>query len=245
MKGVAIGINPNLHLVDLSHEIPPQQVLRGAYAWNDGIDAFPKGTVHVGVVDPGVGSDRRLIAAEIEGQRFVCPDNGLLSVILERSTLQRAVVLDQPRWWRSIVSSTFHGRDILTPVAAAWSLGHDIRELGSTLTTPIVTLPLPRKSKGRNSVSGQVVEIDHFGNLITNIDASDLPKTFASFKVEIGSFPILGLTHCYAEGDPGEPMTLVGSAGRLEIAVRDGSAAEEFQSPLGQRITVRWTEVAQ
>lgn len=245
MKGVAIGINPEVHLIDLSHAIPAQQVLRGAYVWNDGIGAFPEETIHVGVVDPGVGSDRKLIAAEIDGQRFVCPDNGLLSVILERAAIQRVVVLDQERWWRPSVSSTFHGRDILTPVAAAWSLGHDISEFGSPLTLPIVTLPLPRKSKGRNSLAGQVVEIDHFGNLITNIDAVDLPQEFRSFKVEVGSFPVLGLARCYADGEPGEPMTLVGSAGRLEIAVRDGSAADEFQSPLGQRITVRWTEATE
>ena len=243
MKGVALGINPDLHLIDLSHEIPAQQILRGAYVWSDGVRAFPAETVHVGVVDPGVGSERRLIAAEIGNQRFVCPDNGLLSVILEREPLRRAVVLDQPKWWRASVSNTFHGRDILTPIAAAWSLGHDLGDFGSPVTSPLVTLSLPRKVKGGNSLTGQVVDIDHFGNLMTNIEASDLPAEFDTFRVEIGSFPITGLARCYADGEPGEPIALIGSAGRLEIAVREGRAADEFQAAQGLRVTARWTKM--
>ena len=202
MKGVAIGINADLHLVDLSHEIPAQQILRGAFIWNDAISAFPAGTIHVGAVDPGLGSERRLIAAEIGEHRFVCPDNGLLSAILQDHKLHRAVCLDRPAWWRLSVSATFHGRDVLTPVAAAWSLGHDLAEFGSPLAAPLITLPLPQVSKGRASFAGVVIDIDRFGNLITNIPANALPGESIDDHdrrrglPDSGDFPLLHRSRC-------------------------------------------------
>ena len=242
MKGVALGIHPNLHLVDLTHEIPPQQILRAAYVWNDALDAFPAGTIHVAIVDPGVGSSRRLIAAEIGPFRLVCPDNGLLTVILQREPLSRAVILDEPKWWRSSVSNTFHGRDILTPVAGAWSLGRDLSELGSPLTTPLVLLDAAKFTRGKTSLSGRVVHIDHFGNLMTSISYDDIPKNASSLRVEIGGFHVTGLSQCYSEVSPGEPLALIGSSGRLEISIRDGNAAEEFEADCGRSIVVRWEE---
>ncbi len=241
MKGIALGIHPDVQLIDLSHEIPPHQILLGAFAWHDAIAAFPPATIHVGVVDPGVGSTRRLVAAEIGEHRFVCPDNGLLSVVLRRSDVRRAVNLEIPRWWRSTVSNTFHGRDILTPVAAAWSLGHDLSEFGSAINDPLMTLPLSEVARGRNSLSGVVINTDRFGNLITNIESSDLPPNPASLQLEIGAFRINGITGCYADVDPGEPLALIGSTGRLEISIRDGSAADELQADSGRRIVIRWT----
>ena len=240
MKGVALGINPNVRLIDLSHDVPPQQILQGAFAWNDAVAAFPSGTIHVGVVDPGVGSDRRLLAAEIGEHRFVCPDNGLLTVILQREHPHRIVRLDNPRWWRSPVSNTFHGRDILTPVAAAWSLGHDLAEFGSTLTTPLVTLPLADSVRGKSSLSGQVIDVDRFGNLITNIESTAWPVEAQTLQIDVGAFRIDGISRCYADAEPGEPLALTGSSGRLEIAIRDGNAADEFQAEFGHRVVVRW-----
>jgi S-adenosylmethionine hydrolase len=242
MKGVALSINPDAQLVDLSHEIPPQQILRGAFIWSDAVAAFSRDAIHVGVVDPGVGSNRRLIAAEVGEYRFVCPDNGLLSVILQREKVRRAVCLDERRWWRTSVSNTFHGRDILTAVAAAWSLGHDLEELGSPVTTPLVTLPLANLIRGRTSLTGQIINVDRFGNLITNINSQELPRNAKSFKVEVGSFRIDGVATCYADVEPGEMIALAGSANRIEIAIRDGNAADELQVDCGRRVVVRWTE---
>ena len=243
MKGVALAINPEAVLVDLTHEISPQQILQGAYAWADAVDAFPPNTIHVGVVDPGVGSTRRLIAAEIGTWRFVCPDNGLLSVILQKYPLHRAVSLDRPVWWRSSVSNTFHGRDIFTPIAAAWSLSHDLSEFGTLIDTPLVTLLPSHLAQGRTSIVGEVIDIDRFGNVITNIEASRLPETNRPFQIEMGAFRVTGISACYADVEVGDAVAVIGSHGRVEIAVRDGNAAEELQVTRGRRVAIRWTEM--
>jgi S-adenosylmethionine hydrolase len=240
MKGVALGIDPGANLIDLTHEIPPQQVLRAAYVWADAIDAFDPETVHVAVVDPGVGSDRRLIAAEIGPYRVVCPDNGLLTVILRRASVRRAVVLNNRAFWRAAVSDTFHGRDILTPVAVSWGRGADLSEFGSPLTEPLVTLTAATPTRGKTSIIGQVIHVDRFGNLITNITAGDLPVPALPLTVEIGSFQISGLSRCYTDVPIEEPLALMGSSGRLEISIRNGNAAEEFNADFGRRVVVRW-----
>ena len=240
MKGVVLGINPEVQLVDLTHEIPPQQILRGAFVWNDSVTAFPAGTIHVGVVDPGDGSDRKLVAAEIGEHRFVCPDNGLLTVILQNTKLHRAVSLDNHKWWRKSASNTFHGREILAPVAAHWSLGVDLAELGPPLTTSLATLPMASTRRGQTSLTGQIVDIDRFGNLVTDIEPIQLPPDAQSLRFEIGSFHVSGLSTCYVDVDEGEPLVLIGSSGRLEISIRNGSAAEELQADFGRRIVARW-----
>lgn len=240
MKGVAYGINPAVRLVDLTHAIPPQNICRGAYVWQDAVWAFPAGSIHVGVVDPGVGSKRSLIAAEIGGHFFVCPDNGLISVIVSRQTPARVVQLDNSDWWRPNPSKTFHGRDILTPVAAHLSLGHNLSELGSLKTTPLVTLNLPAVVRGRASISGHVIDIDRFGNLITNIDLAEISCDPQTVKVGLGAFTIEGLSACYADVNSGDAIALQGSHGRLEIAIREGNAAKEFQVKCGRPVVVRW-----
>lgn len=240
MKGIALGINPDVRLVDLTHEIPAQHIRRAAYLWNDSLDAFPTSTIHVAVVDPGVGSDRRLIAAEIGPYRVVCPDNGLLTEILHRATVRRVVRLDDPQWWRPRVSATFHGRDILTPVAAWWSLGRDLGDLGSPLTTPLITLASAPTTRGKNSLTGHIVHIDRFGNLITDINPVELPSHALRLRFELGTFQIHGLSRCYSDVSTGEPLALTGSSGRLEISIRDGNASDEFQVECGRRVVVRW-----
>ncbi len=240
MKGVVLGINPEVQLIDLTHEIPPHQILRGAFVWNDSVAAFPAGTIHVGVVDPGDGSDRRLVAAEIGEHRFVCPDNGLLTVILQTGTLHRAVRLDNRKWWRQSVSNTFQGRDILAPVAAHWSLGVDLAELGSPLDAPLVTLPMASNRRGQTSLIGQIVDVDRFGNLVTDIEPIQLPRDVQSLRLQIGAFQVGGLSTCYADVAEGEPLALIGSSGRLEISIRNGNAAEELQADFGRPVVVRW-----
>ena len=243
MKGTVLGINPDVQFVDLTHEIPPQQILRGAFVWNDAVMAFPAGTIHVGVVDPGDGSNRKLIAAEIGEQRFVCPDNGLLTVILQNTKLHRAVRLDNQKWWCKSVSNTFQGRDILAPVAAHWSLGVDLAEFGSPLTTSLVTLPMAKSRRGQTSLIGQIVDVDRFGNLVTDIEPTQLPPDVQSLRFEIGAFHVSGLSTCFADVDEGEPLALIGSSGRLEISIRNGNAAEELQAEFGRRIVARWEGV--
>ena len=240
MKGVALGINPDIQFVDLTHEIPPQQILRGAFVWNDAVMAFPAGTIHVGVVDPGDGSDRKLVAAEIGEHRFVCPDNGLLTVILQNTKLHQAVILDNQKWWRKSVSNSFQGRDILTPVAAHWSLGVDLAELGTPLVAPLVTLARANNRRGQTSLIGQIVDVDRFGNLVTDIEPSQLPPPVTLLRFEIGAFHVNGLSTCYTDVDEGEPLVLIGSSGRLEISIRNGNAAEELQAEFGRRVVARW-----
>ena len=241
MKGVAFGINPDAQLIDLTHEIPPQKILQAALIWNDAINAFPAETIHVGVVDPGVGSSRRLVAAVINGRRFVCPDNGLLSAILQTGPLEQAVSLDETRWWRPSVSSTFHGRDIMAPVAAAWSLGHELTEFGSALQEPLITVALPRLVRGKASIIGQVVHVDRFGNLITNIRSDQLPADLDQTLVEVGAYRIDGIATRYSDVEPDEIVALVSSGQFLEIAVRDGNAFDELQAGFGHPIVVRWS----
>jgi len=245
MKGAIAAINPEATVIDLSHAIAPQQVSQAAIMLADAVDAFPDGTIHVVVVDPGVGSARRAIAAEIGQQRFVCPDNGLLTLLLRRNHPQRVVQLDEPRWWRSAVSSTFHGRDIFAPVAAAWSLGHDILELGAALHEPLVTLPLPDCSSETTddpdiaTLRGEVLAVDHFGNLITNIRRSAVPAEAAEIQLQIGQYHLNGIVRCYADRPSGEPVALFGSSGRLEIAIVNGNAARQLQIAAGEPVIVR------
>lgn len=246
MKGVIASINPAAIVIDVTHGIPPQQILQAAVTLSDAIDSFPPRTIHLVVVDPGVGSQRRAIAAEIGDHRFVCPDNGLLSVLLQRIPLQRAVCLDQPRWWRPAVSGTFHGRDLFAPVAAAWSLGHDLSEFGSPIVQPLQELTLPecridRLDDASTVIEGQVVMVDHYGNLITNIPRGAIPADASQVTVQITIRQVSGFVHCYADRRSGECVALFGSSGRLELAIVNGSAANELQAGVGAVVVVRCT----
>ena len=244
MKGAIAAINPAANVVDLTHAIPPQQVLQAAIALADAVDPFPAGTIHVAVVDPGVGSSRRAIAAEIGSQKFVCPDNGLLSVVLRRQQLRRAVLLDQPRWWTPAVSHTFHGRDLFAPVAAAWSLGHDLSEFGSPLVEPLMELSLPDLVVDVDAVTGQtivrgcVLAVDHFGNLVTNVPRAAIPLESTSIEVIVGQTRLRGIERCYSDRGPGECLALFGSSGRLEIAVVNGNAARLLEMDVGNAVMV-------
>lgn len=247
MKGVIAGINPDATVVDLTHAIPPQQIRLAAFALADAIDAFPDGTIHVAVVDPGVGSCRRAIAAEIGVHKFVCPDNGLLTAVLERYTLKRFVELDQPRFWRSGVSRTFHGRDIFAPAAAAWSRGIDLAQLGTAINHPLVTLHLPHPVQdrdpgtGRPRLNAMVMGVDHFGNLITNLTRSQLPPDAKQVEIRFAGQSLSGIAECYADHQEGSLLALFGSSEKLEIAVANGNAAAQLKVGAGESIHVCWT----
>lgn len=239
MKGAILAVSPETQLVDLTHEISPGDIKSAASVWGDAVGVFPPGTIHVGVVDPGVGTARRAVAAEIGQWKFVCPDNGLLTYLLNRHRLHRAAELNCTRWWRPLVTPVFHGRDIFGPVAGHWAAGRDLAEFGTLLTDPLTTfeVPTPRIQTGR--LEGIVQRRDRFGNLVTNLPAEFLVGPGNSWSVEIGSHVIEGVSRFYGERPAGALMALIGSHGRLEIAVNQGSAADRLGVDVGTKVVVR------
>lgn len=243
MKGEILRVNPDVRLIDVTHEVPAQDVTRAALILNDIVDSFPPETIHLAVIDPGVGSNRRLVAVEMAGQRFLGPDNGLFGCLAKRHPPTRAVRLDEPRFWRQhpaglSPSSTFHGRDILAPVAGHISRGIDLRQLGPALGDSLLPTRLPEPQVASGRIVGEVLWIDTFGNLITNIDGSLLTSIAARAVIEVVGQRIVGLAKFYAEQPPGALLALIGSHGLLEISVCCGSAAERFHARPGDRVTI-------
>lgn len=239
MKGVILSINGDANIVDVTHEIPPQDVGRAALLIAETYHRFPERTTHVVVIDPGVGSARTPLALEAAGHRFIAPDNGVLSHVAVGCDNVRAVELTNDRFWHHPVSNTFHGRDLFAPVAAHVSLGIDLSELGPPLGSPLSPLDLPRAVINGDEITGEVLWADSFGNLVTNIESSQLPaKCRKRLHVVIGDRHIAGVQSFYAEAGQGELLALVGSSGRLEIAVREGSAAGQLNCRRGAVVRV-------
>lgn len=254
MKGVILGINPDATVVDLTHEIRPQDIYQGAFVFGSTFEAFPPDTIHVVVVDPGVGSARRPIAVSTRSATFVAPDNGVLSWALRASEatewpvqprdLQllrsvRAVVLDNPTYWRPRVSTTFHGRDIFAPVAAHLSRGVPLAELGSSTRT-LCLFPVPRaRLIAPGHLQGHVIHVDRFGNLITDITDADL-DCFTAPTVRVGNVVMPRIVTHYATEAAATPkvLPLIGSSGFLELAVAHGSAAATLGLDVGAVVTV-------
>jgi len=245
MKGVILGINPAARLVDVSHGVPPQRIAWGAGLLDDSVDAFPEGTIHLAVVDPGVGGDRPLVAVEMGAWRFVAPDNGLLSRVARRYPPRRVVRLTEPRFWRPAVSRTFHGRDVMAPVAAHWSTGLDAAEFGTASSAALVALPESSEAAPGDALAGVVERIDGFGNLITSIAASRLPAgDRRAIAVSCAGRVLRGVHDHYAQVEPGALIALIGSSGRLEISVRDGSAARVLNAAPNDPVTLTLTSAA-
>jgi S-adenosylmethionine hydrolase len=241
MKGVILGINPHATIVDVTHEIPPQTIMQGAMCLDDAFDAFPPKTIHLVVVDPDVGSTRRRIAAEVGNQRYVGPDNGLLTLVGRRHPIHRVSTLTVSHYHRLPVSPTFHGRDLFSPVAANWSLGVDMSAFGEPVTTPLAELRIPRVDKSEREVRGEIIEIDRFGNLTTNITADDLPLAMPSTIItHVGRQQLIGLSQFYSQHPAGTLLSLIGSSGRLEVAQNVGSAAGKLEAKLGDSVLVKW-----
>lgn len=241
MKGVILGINPQVRLVDLSHSIRPQNIRQGAFALAEASTWFPAGTIHVGVIDPGVGTSRRLVYARIGDQQYLAPDNGLLSLLTKRQKPSRIIQLTNSEFWLPEVSSTFHGRDVLAPLAAQLSLGVDPEQLGPSIAE-LTQLEWPDPVRVGNRLEGVVLSSDSFGNLITNISAGHLSDAKRTSKVTItcGASTISGLSQTYGDHRPGEPIALVGSGGNLEIALVDGNAAERLGIADGTPVSIEW-----
>jgi len=235
MKGVLLGINADARIVDLSHSLPPQKLRHAAYFLAQAVPYFPAGTLHICVVDPGVGSRRALLYVEAGTQRFLAPDNGVLTEVLKvLGGVKLARELTETKFWRSAISSTFHGRDILAPVAAHLSLGVAPTELGPVVAD-FVRLETPAPRQGANWLEGEVTFVDDFGNLITNFPTTILPE---AFRVSVAGQVILRFVRTYAEAQPGELVTLISSDGHLEIALVNGNAAEHLRAGSGTVVMV-------
>ena len=235
MKGVISRACPSAMVIDLTHDIGPQNVLEGALFLAGATHYFPPGTIHCAVVDPGVGTDRLAIAASAGGQVFVCPDNGLLSIHLESHSLDEARVITNPRCTRDTVSATFHGRDIFAPTAAALAGGLPLADVGHQLESVVrleIRQPLVESA---DRITGEIIHIDRFGNCITNI-RHDLIETDATWTVRAGGHCITGLVRTYADAPPDTPLALIGSADHLEIAINQGNAEDELDLHRGDPV---------
>jgi S-adenosylmethionine hydrolase len=227
MKGVALGICPEAALVDITHEVPPQDVLTGALELSAAYKYFPEGTIFLVVVDPGVGSARRGIAADSGSYRFVAPDNGVLSLTLRETPSVRVVELSERAYQRPTVSRTFEGRDRFAPAAAWLARGTELTALGREIREWIeVTTPSPVIEAAQ--LVGEVLRVDRFGNLVTNLDRATLERYAGDTPVQIvaGNAAMGTIAATYADVEVGSPCALIGSTDYLEIAINGGSAAE-------------------
>ncbi|MCL6480674.1 MAG: SAM-dependent chlorinase/fluorinase [Firmicutes bacterium] len=240
LKGVILKINPEVRIVDLTHHVLPFDILDGALAIGQAYRYFPPRTVHVVVVDPGVGSQRRPILVTGEQHYFVAPDNGVLSTIYEREATVSVRHITAEHYFLHPVSNTFHGRDIFAPVAAwltkTWqpqSFGEEIHDF--------VRFALPRARRSDGAVRGVVLRVDSFGNLVTSVTAEDIPEILRQgrpFRLHIGGKQITTLRTIYSDAPAGEPFAIVGSSGFLEISINRGSAARELGVSRGTELTI-------
>ncbi|HEX5167314.1 MAG TPA: SAM-dependent chlorinase/fluorinase [Thermomicrobiales bacterium] len=240
MKGSLLGVNRNVTIVDVTHHIPPQDITEAAFQIATVWSAFPPGTIHVIVVDPGVGGERRAVVVEAGGQFFVTPDNGVLTLLTANVVPGEVVVLDRPEYFLADVSSTFHGRDIFAPVAGHLSTGSvALAELGTPAPTDsLVALPWAPIQDTPSRIHAPVVSIDRFGNCRTLIARRHLTADADLIYVRCGDVTVKGIHRTYGDVPVGKTMALFGSHGGLEIAVRGGSAAQSWEIRRGDPVVV-------
>ncbi len=241
MKGVILQIAPKVTIVDVTHDVTPHGIVQAAFVLRQVWSWFPPDTVHVVVVDPGVGTKRHIIAGRYSDRIVVAPDNGIISLIHRDGRLQELRIVENRRFFAGQLSSTFHGRDILAPVAAHVANGTRLAELGPP-TDRLVILRLPQPVLDTGCLRGEVLYVDHFGNLVTNLSVADV-NNFAvrrgRLAVFIGEQSVGPIRAAYGEVEPGTPLALLGSTQLLEIAVNQGSAAAHFGAGAGTPVTVR------
>ena len=240
MKGVILSINPRCLLIDITHQISSHDILEGAFILANAYSFFPKGTIHLSVVDPGVGGQRKPILLVTENYYFVGPDNGLFTMITQKESVKQIIALDKQKYHLSKVSTTFHGRDIFAPVAAHLSLrtrpdafGHKIDSLGWLgFEGPFIK---------KENLLGEILYIDTFGNLVSNIDEGKLFRFIRGrpFVIRAGRKTIRGLKMGYWEGKKGELIALLGSNGLLEISLREGNAQKALKAKRGDPVTIK------
>ncbi|MGH7796772.1 MAG: SAM hydrolase/SAM-dependent halogenase family protein [Candidatus Binatia bacterium] len=238
MKGVIAGINPRIQVIDVTHGIPAQDVMAGALALRHSVAYFPHGTIHVAVVDPGVGSPRRPILIECGGNYFIGPDNGVLSLAIGALKPDHIVELSNPVYQLPPASATFHGRDVFAPVAAHLSLGVALSAFGPKVDT-FFRLALPKVVRRENTIEGEVVYMDTFGNLFTNIEEHDLTGSSGGrVEIAVGAVCVPGLSPNYGAAAVGEFVAVVNSWGLLEIAVYRGNAQQNTGAKIGDKVRV-------
>jgi S-adenosyl-L-methionine hydrolase (adenosine-forming) len=241
MKGVILSINPAATIIDISHAVPAQDIAQGALVLEDTTPWFPSMTIHVAVVDPGVGTERSILYARIGGQQYIAPDNGLLGRLTARTPPTMVLRLSEPEFWLAEVSNTFHGRDVMAPVAAHLSMGLDPLRLGPA-AGPIdrLDVPLPHVLEGK--IHGTVIAIDSFGNLITNISHDLLAGKPNDNRacVVCGIYETNGIYKAYGQQAPGMLVALIGSSGRLELAIVGDNAARRLGVAIGTPVAVAW-----
>jgi S-adenosylmethionine hydrolase len=247
LKGVILDITPEAQIVDISHAVQTFDVLDGALAISQAYSYFPNGTIHMVVVDPGVGTARRPILASSDGYHFVAPDNGVLSMVYAREERIHVRHITSEHYFRMPVSNTFHARDIFAPVAAYLAKLVDSHKFGDEIEDYVkFAAPRPKKT-GEGSMRGVVLKIDRFGNLITNVTPADAPALFeeaATFKITVGSREITDIRKAYAEGAPGEVFGIVGSMGYLEFVANRASAAQITGAGKGSEVSIFLGEAA-
>ena len=250
MKGVIASLAPNVSVIDICHAVPPQDLLHAGLTWRSAVRFFPRGSVHVCVVDPGVGTARRILSFDALGSVFLAPDNGLIGLVLEKREVRRVIAVTERRYFLPEVSSTFHGRDIFAPVAALIATGLDPRELGrparsyrrQTLSRPRRRRIAPRSAKGRPMVeeSGEVMYVDGFGNVVTNIPPREGARLKRLETARCHFFDRIEPTYgCVPDG---AALLLVGSLGFLEIAINGGSAERDLDLRRGDQVVALWEE---
>jgi S-adenosyl-L-methionine hydrolase (adenosine-forming) len=240
MKGVIATIAPTSSIVDLTHQIPPGDIRAGAFALTASCRFFPRGTVHVAVVDPGVGSDRKAIAVQTADYLFVGPDNGVLSWALQRESIRSIHALENKARFLKPLSRTFHGRDIFAPVAAHLSRGLAIEKLGPD-RNDFVRLEWPQIRRTERTVRGEIIYVDRFGNVITNLDAATLSASKGTrAHVFTRGKRLCPLAPFYQSVGRDKPVGVLGSSGFLEIAVNDGNASKQLKLGVGSKVEVRF-----
>jgi S-adenosyl-L-methionine hydrolase (adenosine-forming) len=242
LKGVILKINPEVTIVDITHNVAPFDLLDGALAIGSAYSYFPPKTIHVVVVDPGVGTDRRPLLVSAENQYFVAPDNGVLSVIYERDQNVLVRHATAEHYYLQPISKTFHGRDIFAPVAAWLSKGWQPGSMGEPIED-FKRFALPRPKPAEGTLKGIVMRVDSFGNLVTNFRAEDMPETStengaATISMQIGNQRVSRLVSTFAQGNAGEPIAYVGSSGYVEIAINKGNASRTLAIGRGAPVVV-------
>lgn len=245
MKGVILSIDPAARIVDISHHIAPWNVLQAALTLDASYTYFPRGTIHVAVVDPGVGGKRAILAAEAGDWTFLAPDNGLLSLVAQKAGIRRMVNVQREAFFLPHVSRTFHGRDIFAPLAGHLSAGADIEELGPLLKTEdMLRIEIPPVTVTGGELRGMLMGFDRFGNILTNIHSDDLQRMagvedLSGIDIHFGKQHVGGLAPSYNSVPVGRPVAVIGSRDCLEIAVNGGSARELLGGHSGDPVVVR------
>jgi hypothetical protein len=247
MKGVIVDIAPDVQIVDITHAVQAFDVLDGALAISQAYSYFPTGTIHMVVVDPGVGTARRPILASSDGHHFVAPDNGVLSMVYAREERIRVRHITSDHYFRVPVSNTFHARDIFAPVAGWLAKQVDSDKFGDEIEDYVRFAAPKPKATGENRMRAVVLKVDRFGNLITNVKPEDVPTLFAAeakFKIVVGSKEITDIRQTFAEGAPGQVFGIIGSMGYLEIVANRGAAAQLTGAGKGSEVSIFLGEAA-